>query len=142
MGEQLDALRQQRKNLGAALSICRERYHQVAAMDAEAQARLEADGHGLPQLEKQFSDAFENHRVVTEEIKALEAAEAERAHEEDATPDDVARHEAEGHTAHCARRIAYGDGECECRVRRRVPVPDSMVEALGGFFQAVGFEDV
>ncbi len=27
---------------------------------------------------------------------------------------DIADLEAEGHTLHCARRITWGDGECEC----------------------------
>lgn len=28
----------------------------------------------------------------------------------------IERHIANGHTAHCAQRLVWGDGECECHV--------------------------
>ncbi len=35
--------------------------------------------------------------------------------------DEIERLEKDGHTYHCARRIVWGDGQCECRKKGIVP---------------------
>ena len=43
---------------------------------------------------------------------------------------DVARLEDEGHTPHCARRIVWGDGGCECAMLPEVAA-DTICTELG-----------
>lgn len=35
--------------------------------------------------------------------------------------DEVLKYQKQGHTFHCATRIVFGDGECECNLKAHIP---------------------
>lgn len=61
------------------------------------------DGHSYKGGECKCSGSEEVH--LNAEVQRLQAA---------LEQEKILRHQAEGHTEHCAKRLVWGDGECEC----------------------------
>ncbi|WP_028316713.1 hypothetical protein [Desulfatibacillum aliphaticivorans] len=61
------------------------------------------------------------------------------AHEEsEAAMKRIAQLEKEGHSAHCAARQVYGDGECECDLYNRGYDPNAWIKGRGGSNEGTG----
>ena len=110
--EAREELRVQRANfaaLGTAASGVVWEEAVVAAERAAVVAWLKADRHVC--------------RACLDEGLTLAADAIERGEHRKETPeereqmDQIKRLEAEGHRWHCARRMVWGDGECECKER-------------------------
>lgn len=107
----LDADAIQAHELPAAIAACLDAEAEAKRVHLERHADLEAVAQGLVDA---YARGAEVEQVAWEDIDAVHARAREVLGSDDT--EAIAEAEADGHTPHCARRLVWGDGECECAI--------------------------